>query len=94
MTNRSEPDLTSSWAYDTCDTNLNPAGKCIGKPVKETTDNGYVRTYLYDAFGRGTAELDNIDQGYGVTKSFDQYGRVSTLAYPSGNGISFSTQNV
>src|SRR5687767_11738551 len=46
MTNRAEPDLISTWAYDTCDATLNPAGKCIGKPIKETTDNGYVRTYL------------------------------------------------
>lgn len=94
MLSRNEPDLISTWAYDTCDTTLNPAGKCIGKPVKETTDNGYIRTYLYDAYGRATAELDNVDQGYGVTKSFDAQGRVSTLVYPSGNGISFSTRNI
>jgi RHS repeat-associated protein len=94
MLTRNEPDLISTWTYDTCDATLNPGGKCIGKPIKESTDNGYVRTYLYDAYGRHTAELDNVDTGYGVTKSFDSYGRVSTLVYPSGNGISFSTQNV
>jgi RHS repeat-associated protein len=94
MLTRNEPDLISTWAYDTCDAGMNPAGKCIGKAVKETTDNGYERTYLYDSLGRHIAELDNIDQGYGVTKNFDSYGRVSTLVYPGGNGASFSTQNV
>ena len=94
MTNRSEPDLISTWTYDTCDPTLNPAGKCVGKVVTEVSSTNYTRTYLYDSLGRLTAELDNVDQGYGVTKSFDSYGRVSTLAYPSGNGISYSTQNV
>ena len=37
MLTRSEPDLISTWAYDTCDANLNPGGRCIGKPVQETT---------------------------------------------------------
>lgn len=94
MTQRNEPDLVSTWAYDTCDATLNPAGKCIGKVTKETSSTNYTRTYLYDSLGRATAELDNVDQGYGVTKSFDSYGRVATIAYPGADGISFSTQNV
>jgi RHS repeat-associated protein len=99
MLTRNEPDLISTWAYDTCVVDAllqinNSAGKCIGKPVKESTDNGYVRFYLYDSYGRHTAELDNVDQGYGVTKSFDAQGRVSTLVYPSGNGFNYQTQNI
>lgn len=90
MTQRNEPDLVSTWSYDTCDPTLNPGGKCVGKPIKETADNGYVRTLLYDAYGRPTAELDNVDQGYGVTKNYDSYGRVNTLVYPTG----FQTSNV
>lgn len=96
MLTRNEPDLISTWAYDICDINLNPGGKCVGKPIKETTDNGYERTYVYDAFGRATAELDNVDQGYGVAKTFDQYGRVEKLVYPGDTnlGINFTTYNV
>lgn len=90
MTQRNEPDLISTWAYDTCDATLNPAGKCVGKIVKETSDNGYVRNYLYDAYGRNTAELDNVDTSYGVAKSFDSYGRVANLVYPTG----FSVNNI
>jgi len=87
MLTRAEPDLNSTWAYDTCDASLNPAGKCIGKPVKESTDNGYIRTYVYDAYGRPTAEVDNVDTGYGVAKSYDSYGRVLNVVYPGPNGI-------
>jgi RHS repeat-associated protein len=87
MLTRAEPDLNSTWAYDTCDATLNPAGKCIGKPVKESTDNGYIRTYVYDAYGRPTAEVDNVDTGYGVAKSYDSYGRVLNVVYPGPNGI-------
>ena len=104
MTQRSEPNslsngvlvdgLVSTWEYDTCDATLNPAGKCVGKVTKEISSTNYTRTYLYDSLGRATAELDNVDQGYGVTKSFDSYGRVATIAYPGADGISFSTQNV
>lgn len=83
MTKRTEPDLISSWSYDVCDATYNAAGKCIGKPVKETTDNGYVRVTLYDNLGRPTSEVDNLDIGYGVTKSYDTYGRVEKLVYPA-----------
>lgn len=83
MTQRNEPDLVSTWAYDTCDANLNPAGKCKGKVVKESSDNGYTRTYLYDSYGRITAEKDNVDTAYYVSKSYDTYGRVSNIVYPN-----------
>ena len=43
MTQRNEPDLVSKWYYDTCDATLNPAGKCIGKPTRETSDNGSIQ---------------------------------------------------
>jgi len=82
ITQRNEPDLISTWQYDTCDPG-NP-GKCIGKLVKETSDNGYSRTYFYDAYGRMAGEMDNLDGGYGVAKTFDAAGRVSLLQYPNG----------
>jgi len=93
MTQRNEPDLVSTWAYDTCDATLNPAGKCKGKVVQESSDNGYTRTYLYDAYGRITAEKDNVDTAYYVSKLYDTYGRVSNIVYPNGLQItnSYST---
>lgn len=87
ITQRNEPDLISTFTYDTCDAALNPAGKCIGKPVSETSDNANVRKYLYDTYGRLIAEYDN---GYGTVKSFDSYGRVANIVYPSG----YQTSNV
>jgi RHS repeat-associated protein len=93
MTQRNEPDLISTWAYDTCDATLNPAGKCKGKVVQEASDNGYTRTYLYDAYGRITAEKDNVDTAYYVSKLYDSYGRVANIVYPNGLQItnSYST---
>jgi YD repeat-containing protein len=83
MTQRNEPDLISTWVYDTCDATLNPGGKCKGKVVQESSDNGYTRTYLYDSYGRITAEKDNVDTAYYVSKSYDSYGRVSNIVYPN-----------
>jgi RHS repeat-associated protein len=93
MTQRNEPDLVSTWIYDTCDANLNPGGKCKGKVVKETSDNGYTRTYFYDTLGRITAEQDNVDTAYFVSKSYDSYGRVANIFYPNSLQItnSYST---
>jgi len=88
MLTRAEPDLNSTWIYDVCDATLNPGGKCVGKPVRESSDNGYIRTYLYDVYGRPTAELDNVDTGYGVAKNYDSFGRVGTLVYPTGLQVS------
>jgi RHS repeat-associated protein len=79
VTQRNEPDLISNFTYDTCDAQSNAGGKCIGKPVSETSDNANVRKYFYDSYGRLIAEDDN---GYATIKNFDQYGRVGNTIYP------------
>ena len=107
MLTRSEPDLNSTWAYDDCDTTLNTDAKCIGKLVKETSDNGnmqlsptdpkryFVRIYAYDSYSRIAGEADYIDtnEAYGVGKRYDAYGRVSTLVYPQGLNINNEYSN-
>jgi RHS repeat-associated protein len=92
MTQRVEPDLASTWTFDTCDVGLNPAGKCIGKVVKEVSDNGYSRTYAYDAFGRPTGEYNSNGNAAGslaLTKAYDSYGRVASLTYPPTQSTTF-----
>ena len=95
MTSRAEPDLNSTWAYDTCDAALNPAGKCVGKLVKESADNASARTMLYDSLARPTGEQD-AGTKISLMKNYDSQGRTSNLIYSYVNGTvshSFQTSN-
>ena len=47
MTQRTEPDLTSTWTYDT-------AAHGIGKLASAATNTGYSRAHSYDTLGRPT----------------------------------------
>ncbi len=74
---RNEPDLNSTWVYDT-------AVKGVGKLTQSMADNGSKRVYTYDSFGRVATETSTIDTTYTISKSYDAYGRVSVLTYPTG----------
>ena len=81
-TRRVEPDLTSSWTYDT-------ATYSKGKLASETTGSGYSKTYTYDSLSRETQTALNITGWQGsFNTGYDSYGRVSWIAYP-GRGVGF-----
>ena len=80
MIGRSEPDLISTWTYDTC-----PKG--VGKLCGAASDNGYSRSHGYDALGRPSTTRTTVDTAYDSTVSFDANGRVSTQTYPTGFSV-------
>jgi RHS repeat-associated protein len=78
---RQEPEGLSTWTYDT-----RPKG--IGKLAQLTGPNGYQELYTYGHFGRLTETLTTIgEQHYPISKTYDQYGRVDSLTYPTGFAV-------
>jgi len=78
MVSQNEPDLVSTWTYDT-------AVKGIGRLAVASTTAGYSRTYSYDAFGRQSSIstiIDNPAAPYVTTTAYDAAGRVATQTYP------------
>jgi len=80
MVQRNEPDLVSTWTYDTC-------AKGIGKLCQAAADNGYVRTHSYDALGRASAATSTIDAAYTTAARYDAHGRIATQTYPTGFAV-------
>lgn len=81
-TARTEPDLTSTWTYDSC--NLGVGKLCIA-----AADNGFSRTHSYDALGRlsSTTTWRN-SKAYTATVGYDaETGRIRSETYPSGLAI-------
>ena len=78
MTRRAEPDLITTWTYDT-------AAKGIGKLATVVTDNGQARSFSYDTLGRqintthtiGTTTLNAVI-------NYDDKGRVDSQINPAG----------
>lgn len=91
MTGRAEPDLTSTWTYDT-------ATKGIGKLASASSGNGYSRSHSYDTLGRlsSTSTVIDTPTPYVTSTSYDAYGRVLTQSYPASAGYptGFAVQNV
>lgn len=87
LTSRTEPDLVSTWTYDSC-------AKGIGKLCSVSSDNGYARNHSYDSLGRPTTLAVTVDAGYTVTTTYvasgADAGKVDTVTYPTG----FSVKNV
>ncbi|MEK8016401.1 MAG: RHS repeat-associated core domain-containing protein [Candidatus Parabeggiatoa sp.] len=78
---RQEPEGISTWTYDT-----RPKG--IGKLAQLTGPKGYQELYTYGHFGRLTETLTTIaGQHYPISKTYDQYGRVDSLTYPTGFAV-------
>ena len=83
MTRRGEPDLVSTWVYDTC-------SKGIGKLCQSTSDNGYSHTLSYDNLGRPAGGSTVLDNTYTVANTFDVNGRVISQTYPTGFAVNYS----
>lgn len=87
MTQRNEPDLVSTWTYDTC-----AYGK--GKLCTATSSNNYTRTHTYDDKGRPSTTTTTIGGSivYPVTTTYDPVtGRLDTTQYPGG---ALTTRNI
>jgi RHS repeat-associated protein len=84
MTNRTEPDLVSTWTYDSCIMG-------IGKLCQANATNGYSRTHSYDDFGRPKTLAASIDTSYTVTTTYVasgvHAGKIDTLTYPTGFSV-------
>ncbi len=78
VTSRSEPDLNSTWTYDSC-TN----GK--GGLCEVTADDGFDRTYTIDTAGRVTGLKLTMPGGtvYTGSQHYNADGRVDTVTYPA-----------
>ncbi|MBI2312112.1 MAG: RHS repeat protein, partial [Betaproteobacteria bacterium] len=74
---RSEPDLVSTFTFDAC-------AKGVGKPCAVSSDNGYSRSYTYDALGRVATIATTIDAAYSISYGYDASGRLETTTYPTG----------
>lgn len=78
MTSRIEGTYTSTWVYD-------EAAHGIGKLYTASTSAGYVRSYNYDSRSRPIlTRLTIAGAPYVYQTSYDSYGRVATVSYPSG----------
>jgi RHS repeat-associated protein len=87
MTSRAEPDLISTWFYDTVDGTPSGAacGASRGRLCKVTSANDYSRSYHYDGQGR----VDGVSTVIGATTyaldyTYDQNGRLDKTTYPQG----------
>lgn len=85
---RAEPDLNSTWTWDT-------ATKGIGKLAKLTGDNGFERNYSYDGFGRPLQsstkktidpDAQTSDPDFVHSTTYDAAGRPEIITYPTGFG--------
>ncbi|MEI7954068.1 MAG: hypothetical protein WCJ66_02750, partial [Verrucomicrobiota bacterium] len=86
MTQRIEPEYTSTWTYDSCTT-----GK--GKLCASSTSNGVTKTMVYDSLGRPINSRTDITSGpsFASAVSYDSTsGRVATQTYPTGVQVGYS----
>ena len=100
LTYRSEPDLNSTFVYDT-------AAKGVGRLAQSSADNGYCRTMTFDSLGRpwqttatygaptlcaaaGTGSIASATQPtFTTTTTYDSAGRVDTVSYPTGVALRY-----
>ncbi len=82
LTSKTEPDLISTWTFDTC-------SKGVGKLCNVKADNGYALTTSYDAISRPVTSTTTVDAAYAVTATYDGSGRIATLTYPAGLVIKY-----
>lgn len=77
MIARYEPDLTSTWTFDTP-----TRGMLVETCVNKCTVNDYRRTHTYDEYGRPSVTTQRLaDATYTSRLEYDDLGRVATHAY-------------
>lgn len=84
MINRSDRSVSgseserSTWQYDS-------AANGLGKLYRETKNDGFTRTFIYDGLSRLQRTTTTIDSvNYTTENTYDNKGRISTVTYPSG----------
>ena len=81
--------VSDAWVYDT-------AANGIGLLAVESDSNGFQKTYTYDSLSR-PSEVDTTIPGnttpYAMNTSYDSFGRVSTVTYPTSVAPSLPTAN-
>jgi len=77
ITGRSEPDLSSTWTYDSCTNG-------IGRLCSATSNDGYSRSYTYDTLSRTLSTTTTADTTYTNSVTYDANGRVASQSYPGG----------
>jgi RHS repeat-associated protein len=88
LTGRSEPDLISSWTYDT-------QTKGIGKLATASTTTGFQRTFTYDTLSRPIQTVVTVDGStYNTASTYNGQGKLGTVTYPSGVGITYSYNTI
>ncbi len=85
MTSRSEGPCATTWTYDTASNGIGKLTSMVNSANCEASD--YRQVFTYDIKGRVVDVGETIDGAvYNVTNTFDAYGRMDTLAYPSTTG--------
>ncbi|WXG53364.1 MAG: FG-GAP-like repeat-containing protein [Candidatus Sedimenticola sp. (ex Thyasira tokunagai)] len=86
MIKRVEPEGTTTWTYDSAANGMDEeTGKSIGKLVKVTAPDGYIKTLGYDRLGRATTVATTADgQTHSITSAYDEFSRVSKVTRPRG----------
>jgi RHS repeat-associated protein len=84
LVNVVEPDLTSTWTYDT-------AAHGIDKLASATTNGGYQRAFTYDALSRPIlTTLTSAGSNYSYSTTYNATnGQIGSITYPSGLGITY-----
>jgi RHS repeat-associated protein len=93
LTQRSEPDLVSTWSYDK-KFDGSGCGAGIGKLCEARTTNGYQRVHSYDAMGRPDTTATKLDNSTTLATMSQSYeagtGRVLSKTWPTGYVASYA----
>ena len=91
MTQRVEPEYTSTWNYDT----YAGGAACamgVGKLCQSSTSNGITHKYSYDSLGRPQNTRTDVTSGpsFATSMQYDNVnGRVAGQVYPTGLQVSY-----
>jgi RHS repeat-associated protein len=83
MTARTEPDLSSTWTYDSCTHG-------IGKLCSAASNDGYSRSYTYDTLSRPLATTTTADTTYAYAVTYDSNGRIGSQNFPGGISVNLT----
>lgn len=92
MTRRLEPDLDSTWTFDSYATAGATCVSGLGKLCESSTSSGVRKRYSYDGLGRPTGTRTDMLTGPSFVSAvtYDATdGRLSTQTYPTGLAVSY-----